>query len=408
MEFSISAVRDGHGLAEFRRLSRAVSVPELLKVGEVAALWNVNVARFLPTAMLCSPQGPGGLEPAERPEIGAIEAETPLGRLSLDAYLEHPEARMQGICVVHRGQVVFERYPGMRPEQPHLWASCAKPLAGLAVELLIEDGVLNDADTLAEHLPEFRDTAWAGQRIRNLLDMCPGLDCEENDETRADPNSIAIRAFLAEFGVPHGDRQETLREVLRAAKPVRQPGMQFEYGSPTTQMLVLLVEAVSGQDWSQFVEARVWRHLRTDGPLQMHLSPDGIALAHGVASSTLRDMARFGMLYTPSWARVATRKVVSDAILARIRGGLRSRAFFYDGHDGRVFSGRFADTTILGASRQWDCIWDDCDMYKGGMMGQALYVSPVRDLVIAFFSTRADMSSVRYLRPIATSGLFAG
>lgn len=132
LEFSISAVRDGHGLAEFRRLSRAVSVPELLKVGEVAALWNVNVARFLPTAMLCSPQGPGGLEPAERPEIGAIEAETPLGRLSLDAYLEHPEARMQGICVVHRGQVVFERYPGMRPEQPHLWASCAKPLAGLA------------------------------------------------------------------------------------------------------------------------------------------------------------------------------------------------------------------------------------------------------------------------------------
>lgn len=408
MHADIAPVKQGYGLEAFRRLSAGVTVAELLRGGAVAALWNVNVGRFFRTAILSSPHAPGGLEQAARPEVGAIAAETALGRLSLDAYLDHPEARMQGICVAHRGRVVYERYPGMRPEQPHLWASCAKPLAGLAIELLIEDGLLSDDDTIGAHLPEFRDTAWADQRLRDLLDMCPGLDCEENDDTRADPNSIAIRAFLAEFGAPHGDRQETLREVLRSVARVRPAGQRFEYGSPTTQMLVLLAEAVSGRDWSQFMEDRVWRHLRAEGPLQMHLSPDGVALAHGIASSTLRDMVRFGMLYTPGWHRVATRQVVADRVLARIRDGLRPRAFFYDGHDGKVFSDRFADDSILGAARQWDCVWEDGDIYKGGFMGQALYVSPARDLVIGFFSTRLDMTSVRYLRPIATSGLFDG
>ncbi|MDK3017590.1 serine hydrolase domain-containing protein [Pseudodonghicola flavimaris] len=406
MEFSMDAVRDGYPLAAFQRLCAAATVPELLKAGDVAAMWNVNVARFFRTALLCSPHGPGGLEEAPCPDIGGIVASPELGRFSLDAYLEQPAARMQGICVIHAGRIVYERYPLMRREQPHLWASCAKPLAGLAIELLIEDGCLDEERGFGAYMPEFRDTAWADIRIRDAMDMTPGLDCEENDETRADPDSIAIRAFLAEFGSAHRGRVETLRQVLRHVTPLRPAGTRFEYGSPTTQMLVLLAEAVSGRDWSQFMEERVWRHLRVDGPLQMHLSPDGVALAHGIASSTLRDMARFGMLYTPSWSRISDTEVVRPATLARIRDRMRPRAFFMAGHDGKVFSDRFADDSILGASRQWDCLWADGDMYKGGMMGQALYVSPGRDLVIAFFSTRADMSSVRYLRPIATSGLF--
>lgn len=168
--------------------------------------------------------------------------------------------------------------------------------------MLIEDGLLDDQQTFGHYLPVFRGTVWEDVKIVDAMDMTPGIDCEENDETRADPDSIAIRVFLAEFGMPYKCKQENLVDVLRVAP-----------------------------------------------------------LAHGIVSSTLRDMARFGMLYTPSWAKAADKQIVSDATLARI---------------------------------------------KGGFMGQALYVSPKRDLVIAFYSTRQDMTSIRYLRPIATSGLF--
>ncbi len=102
---------------------------------------------------------------------------------------------------------------------------------------------------------------------------------------------------------------------------------------------------------------------------------------------------------------MATHKGVSDDVLARIRGGVRDKAFFLNGYDGPVFVDRLGDDTMLGNARQWDCIWADGDLYKGGFMDQGLYVSPDRDLVIAYFSTTANMQLTRYLRPIATSDL---
>ena len=46
------------------------------------------------------------------------------------------------------------------------------------------------------------------------------------------------------------------------------------------------------------------------------------------------------------------------------------------------------------ASRQWNFALPDGDLFKGGYGGQGLYVSPQRDLVIAFAGIpRADGSS---------------
>ena len=52
----------------------------------------------------------------------------------------------------------------------------------------------------------------------------------------------------------------------------------------------------------------------------------------------------------------------------------------------------------------------DNDFYKGGFGGQGLYVSPERDLVVAYFGTFGeDMETnemLRVARQLATSGLF--
>ncbi len=239
------------------------------------------------------------------------------------------------------------------------------------------------------------------------MDMTPRLNSEENDKTGSDPNSIAIRVFKAEFSMPHNGKQEILLDVLRDAKKEAEPGIKFEYGSPTTQVLVYLAEAVTGERWAQFVDKRIWSKLGAEGPLLVHTTPDGVAIAHGVISSRLRDMARFGMLYTPSWDKVASALVVTPQILERIRKSVRSREFYRNGFDGPAFVSRLNDDTIISNSRQWDAVWPDGDLWKSGLMSQGIYVSPARDLVIGFFSTNAPDDSIhRYLRPIAISGLF--
>lgn len=389
------------------RLRSQVSVPKLLECGEVAHWWCTHISECMPTAMVPSAQPAAILEAAPIAGVMDIAAETEFGTLALRDFLTHPQSGARAIVVIKDGKVAAESYPDLRPEQAHLWASCAKPMAGLMIEHLIEAGLIDETKGIGTYIPALRDTDWQDVTVHDAMDMTPGMDCEENEETRANPSSNAIRAFLAEFGVPHNGKTETLLEVLQSSKRVGTPGEKFEYGSPCTQVLVYLAEAVSGLPWPELFRQNVWTHVAAHGPVQLHLSPDGVALAHGVVSSRLLDMARFGMLYTPSWPKVAAKQVISDATLARIRGGVRDKAFFMNGYDGPVFVDRFGDDTMLGNARQWDCIWPDGDMYKGGFMDQGLYVSPSRNLVIAYFSTTPNMQMTRYLRPIATSDLLA-
>ena len=143
-----------------------------------------------------------------------------------------------------------------------------------------------------------------------------------------------------------------------------------------------------------------------EGPLLVHLSPDGIALGHGLLSVRLRDLARFGMLYTPSWNTIAIEQIVTPEILRRTRAPYRSREFYRAGPSGKKFMERLGDFDIRSAGRQWDAIWDDGDFFKSGFNTQGIYVSPNRDLVIAYFSLEATQQIQKYLRPLVTSGLF--
>ena len=61
-------------------------------------------------------------------------------------------------------------------------------------------------------------------------------------------------------------------------------------------------------------------------------------------------------------------------------------------------------------SYQWDYVMPDGDFFKGGYGGQGLYISPSRDLVVAFagaFEVGGPASEMPAIaRQLAISGLF--
>jgi len=393
---------------ELAKRAHAADLPKLLAGGDEAVYFAARASEFFPTAILPVRQPVMGLKKNLIPEIGQIKAKTQsFGELSLEKFLATPESYSQGIIVIHKGKIVYEQYPRMRPEDHHIWMSNAKVTASLVIDLLINDGKIDENRTYGSYVPEFRGTPTGKVRVKDVLDMTTGLNSDENPQTRSNPDSIAIRTFLAEFGMPHKGKTERLIDVLKEAKFECKPGEKFQYASATTQLLVLLAEAVEKKLWSDIFDARVWSKIGAKAPIQLHTTPDGIVAAHGLISSNLRDMARFGMLYTPSWRSVAVEEIVTPKMIARIRNGVRSKEFFLGGFNGPAFVKIFNDDTMISNSRQWDIVWPDGDFWKGGMMSQGLYISPDRDLVIAYFSLNApDRSIDRFLRPIAHSKLF--
>lgn len=393
---------------ELAKRARSVDLLKLLAGGDEAVYFSARAAEFLSTAIVPVRQPVRQLPTQSIPEIGKIRVNTiNFGMLTLDEYLAKLESYLQGFIVVNKGKVVYEKYPRMRAEDPHIWMSNAKVTASLIIDLLINEGKIDENKKMGDYVTEFRGTPTGQVRVKDVLDMTTGLNSDENPETRSDPNSIATRTFLAEFGFPHKGKVERLINVLKEAQFVSKPGEKFQYASATTQLLVYLAEAVEGKQWSDIFDERVWSKIGAEAPIQLHMSPDGIVGAHGLISSNLRDLARFGMLYTPSWEKVATERIVSPDMIMRIRAGVRTKEFFLGAYNGPVFAKIFDDDTILSNSRQWDLIWPDGDFWKGGMMSQGLYVSPNKDLVIAYFSLNApDRSIDRYLRPIVNSKLF--
>jgi len=132
----------------------------------------------------------------------------------------------------------------------------------------------------------------------------------------------------------------------------------------------------------------------------------GVPIASGGISSTLRDMARFGLLFTPT-GRQGIKPLVSDAYLENIQNGGRPAIFNVGREDAvRKVDGEAARHN----SYQWDFVMNDGDFFKGGYGGQGLYISPSRDLVIAFFGSFDENGDghemIRIARQLAKSGLF--
>ncbi|RLA60569.1 MAG: serine hydrolase [Epsilonproteobacteria bacterium] len=390
--------------------ARSADLPVLLTGGDKSVYFAMRTSEFFPTAILPSQQPTRPLSSGLIPEIGDIKAETMhFGTLSLDDFLAKSESYAQGFIVMHKGKIVYEKYPRMKPKDHHVWMSNAKVTASLVIDLLINDGKIDEKKTMGDYVPEFRGTPTGTVTVKDVLDMTTGLNSDEYPETRSDPNSIATRTFRAEFGMLQNGKVERLIDVLKDAKFVAKPGEKFQYASASTQLLVYLAEAVGNKRWSEIFDERVWSKVSSDAPIQLHMTPDGVVAAHGLISSNLRDLARFGMLYTPNWDKVATEQIVTPVMISRIRNGVRTKEFFLGGFNGPAFVKIFADDTIISNSRQWDIIWPDGDFWKGGMMSQGLYVSPDKNLVIAYFSLNGtDRSIDRYLRPIANSKFIKG
>jgi hypothetical protein len=104
------------------------------------------------------------------------------------------------------------------------------------------------------------------------------------------------------------------------------------------------------------------------------------------------------MLFTPSAPLVSEHPVISPEHLRRIQTGGRPEVHRDQGGPLPTHITEAYGSTLPPAGRQCNFAMADGDLFKGGFGGQGLYISPARDLVIAFTGTPSQDGSVNLLR----------
>lgn len=153
---AVTKVLAGYSNAEYQAMFKDFKYQTALIGGDVSLFANTRMASLFQTAIV-PPRKPSNPLPSElNPVIGKIEADTAYGKLSLDNFVTSPKSDIQAFIVMHKGRVVYERYPGMKSTDSHLWASAAKPIVGLLLEQLIDEGKIDQNATYGQYVPDFR------------------------------------------------------------------------------------------------------------------------------------------------------------------------------------------------------------------------------------------------------------
>ena len=110
------------------------------------------------------------------------------------------ETYTDGIAVLHRGKLIYERYFGaLDAWRPHIAWSVTKSFFGTLGEVLVAEGKLDENAPVSKYIPELKDTAFGDATVRQVLDMTVGVKYSEN---YADPKAEIIDHIRAGGLVP--------------------------------------------------------------------------------------------------------------------------------------------------------------------------------------------------------------
>jgi len=393
-------------------------------------------------AAAAATKAPAALTPAASPESVGFDS----ARLArLDAYMQRvvAEGRVAGMTTLlaRHGKVVsFKTYgkqslatgQPMTEESIFRIYSMTKPITGVAMMILFEEGKWRLDDPVTRHIPEFKN-----------LKVMTGVDEEGNGtpvvvDMKRPPTMREIMSHTAGFGYGLQDKHPVdklfrekavlgsngLQDMVSKTATIPllyQPGESWRY-SVTVDIQGYLVEKLSGQPLGKFLEDRIFKPLKMkdtafyvpadkagrlaavyalnretrkieearaifDRPLPTYLTPPGMESGGGGLVGTTMDYARFAQMIankgeldgarilSPASVEMMGTNMIPKTVLVNSNGTstLRFNEAVGFGLDFMVVNDpRVAGTLEGKGSMSW-----------GGAAGTWFWVDPTNDVIFA-------------------------
>lgn len=386
---------------EFRDTFTAVTPKNFDSGGEISRQFHLNAESYLGMAAVARRTEARVLPLAPSRTLAEQTVSYNGAELDFADYVAR-DPLIDGVVVLHAGEIVFEAYPNMQSWQRHFAWSVTKVVTSTMLATLSERGQVDMSAPVDRYVPALEDSAWAGVALQDIADMASGIDCLDSDGYQDPATCIYTMEESLDITAPTG-RDPDFIEHLQGMQTLRAAGTKNEYVSANTNVLMLVIEAVAGESYASTLQELIWNAIGAEADALMAISEQGYAYASGGLHARLRDVARFGQIYSqPELSGVLSPTTVQS---------IQESGVDLAPEDLQQLKEDFGDDVPVRSGWQWDLIWPDGAMFKGGYSGQGLYVDPDRELVIAWFGTGLDYEEITNAmlpvsRQLARSGLF--
>ena len=343
--------------------------------------WSIaNFRQLMPTINVSRGlASPGRLKQKLRPDIDSVRF-VPLGGGTPMTWKQSLLANYtDGVIILHRGQVVYEQYVGvLSPQGQHGAMSVTKSFVGTLAALLVAEGKLNPDRRVADYIPELAKSAFGNATVRQLMDMTTGIRFSED---YADPGAEVWKHAAAGNPLPKpADYQgpRSYYEFLVTVQPEGRHGEAFHYRTANTDALGWVLARVSGMNVAALLSERIWSRLGAEQDAYMTVDSIGTPFAGGGLNTGLRDLARFGEMVRND-GRYNDQRILPTEVTADIRRGGNRDHFAKAGY--KLLSG-------WSYRNMWWVTHNAHGAFMArGVHGQALYIDPVAEMVIARFAS---------------------
>jgi len=276
------------------------------------------------------------------------------------------------LFVLKRGQVRFEQYwlTGGRKVQ-WISMSVAKSFVSALVGIALSDGLIGSLqDPIDRYEPRLSASAYAGVRIKDVLQMSSGV---RFDEDYSDPDSEIFR--LSAAMAPGGSLDDFMASTEREVSP----GSRCLYASSDTQALAMLIVGATGRSLTDYMQEKLYTPLGMESPGFWMTDSHGREMAYAGLLMTARDFAKFGELYRLGGRWAGRQLVPADYVADSVRADAP-----HVQPGGPIVSNHVFGP---GYGYQWWLPAGNLGEFSAiGVYNQFVYVDPARETVIVKLS----------------------
>ncbi len=351
--------------------------------------WSVcRLREFLPTEQVS--RGRGAPIPLAYDLDDAIDDVrfTPLGggaEMSWEASLHANYT--DGMLIIHRNKVVYERYFGCLEEAgKHAAMSMTKSMTGLLAEILVAEGALDDQALVSAFVPELQESAFGDATVRQVMDMTTSLVYSE-DYSNPNADIWLYSAAASPFPKPDGyTGPDGYFEYLQTVRREGDHGTAFAYKTINSDALGWVISRVTGQAVTELLSDRIWSKIGAEQDAYMTVDGKGAPFAGGGVTAGLRDLGRVGLLVVNGGV-VDGRRLFPTQVVESIRAGGDKTLFSTAGYP-----------TLAGWSyrSQWWVSHNPNGAFAArGVHGQTIYIDPAAEMVLVRFASFPKAQNAR-------------